>query len=157
MKINLILVGKTNSKTYESIIDDYSERVKHYTPFDVTVIPELKNTKSLSQDQQKTLEGEQILRQVQDSDYVVLLDEHGQELRSIEFATWIGKKQQAVNRRLVFIIGGPYGFSPAIYQRANEKLSLSKMTFSHQMVRMIFIEQLYRAFTILKGEQYHHE
>lgn len=157
MKINLILVGKTNSKTYESIIDDYSERVKHYTPFDVTVIPEQKNTKSLSQDQQKTLEGEQILRQVQDSDYVVLLDEHGQELRSIEFATWIGKKQQAVSRRLVFIIGGPYGFSPAIYQRANEKLSLSKMTFSHQMVRMIFIEQLYRAFTILKGEQYHHE
>lgn len=157
MKINLILVGKTNSKTYESIIDDYSERVKHYTPFDVTVIPELKNTKSLSQDQQKTLEGEQILRQVLDSDYVVLLDEHGQELRSIEFATWIGKKQQAVSRRLVFIIGGPYGFSPAIYQRANEKLSLSKMTFSHQMVRMIFIEQLYRAFTILKGEQYHHE
>lgn len=157
MKINLILVGKTNSKTYESIIDDYSERVKHYTPFDVTVIPELKNTKSLSQDQQKTLEGEQILRQVQDSDYVVLLDEHGQELRSIEFATWMGKKQQAVSRRLVFIIGGPYGFSPAIYQRANEKLSLSKMTFSHQMVRMIFIEQLYRAFTILKGEQYHHE
>lgn len=157
MKINLILVGKTNSKTYESIIDDYSERVKHYTPFDVTVIPELKNTKSLSQDQQKTLEGEQILRQVQDSDYVVLLDEHGQELRSIEFATWIGKKQQAVSRRLVFIIGGPYGFFPAVYQRANEKLSLSKMTFSHQMVRMIFIEQLYRAFTILKGEQYHHE
>ena len=157
MKINLILVGKTNSKTYESIIDDYSERVKHYTPFDVTVIPELKNTKSLSQDQQKTLEGEQILRQVQDSDYVVLLDEHGQELRSIEFATWMGKKQQAVSRRLVFIIGGPYGFSPAVYQRANEKLSLSKMTFSHQMVRMIFIEQLYRAFTILKGEQYHHE
>ncbi|MBR6892719.1 MAG: 23S rRNA (pseudouridine(1915)-N(3))-methyltransferase RlmH [Bacteroidaceae bacterium] len=157
MKINLILVGKTNSKTYESIIDDYSERVKHYTPFDVTVIPELKNTKSLSQDQQKTLEGEQILRQLQDSDYVVLLDEHGQELRSIEFATWMGKKQQAVSRRLVFIIGGPYGFSPAVYQRANEKLSLSKMTFSHQMVRMIFIEQLYRAFTILKGEQYHHE
>ena len=157
MKINLILVGKTNSKTYESIIDDYSERVKHYTPFDVTVIPELKNTKSLSQDQQKTLEGEQILRQVQDSDYVVLLDEHGQELRSIEFATWISKKQQTVSRRLVFIIGGPYGFSPAVYQRANEKLSLSKMTFSHQMVRMIFIEQLYRAFTILKGEQYHHE
>ena len=157
MKINLILIGKTNSKTYESIIDDYSERVKHYTPFDVTVIPELKNTKSLSLEQQKHMEGELILPQLQDSDYVVLLDEHGQELRSIEFATWMGKKQQAVSRRLVFIIGGPYGFSPAVYQRANEKLSLSKMTFSHQMVRMIFIEQLYRAFTILKGEQYHHE
>ena len=131
--------------------------MKHYTPFEVTVIPELKNTKSLSQEQQKQIEGEQILRQLQESDHVVLLDEHGLELRSIEFATWISKKQQAVSRRLVFVIGGPYGFSPTIYQRANEKLSLSKMTFSHQMVRMIFIEQLYRAFTILKGEQYHHE
>ncbi len=142
---------------FQSIIEDYSERVKHYTPFEVTVIPELKNTKSLSQEQQKQMEGEQIQRQLQESDHVVLLDEHGQELRSIEFATWISKKQQAVSRRLVFVIGGPYGFSPTIYQRANEKLSLSKMTFSHQMVRMIFIEQLYRAFTILKGEQYHHE
>jgi len=142
---------------FQSIIEDYSERVKHYTPFEVTVIPELKNTKSLSQEQQKQMEGEQILRQLQESDHVVLLDEHGLELRSIEFATWISKKQQAVSRRLVFVIGGPYGFSPTIYQRANEKLSLSKMTFSHQMVRMIFIEQLYRAFTILKGEQYHHE
>jgi len=142
---------------FQSIIEDYSERVKHYTPFEVTVIPELKNTKSLSQEQQKQMEGEQILRQLQESDHVVLLDEHGLELRSIEFATWISKKQQAVSRRLVFVIGGPYGFSPTIYQRANETLSLSKMTFSHQMVRMIFIEQLYRAFTILKGEQYHHE
>ncbi|MBO4451106.1 MAG: 23S rRNA (pseudouridine(1915)-N(3))-methyltransferase RlmH [Bacteroidaceae bacterium] len=157
MKINLILTGKTTSKTFQAIIDDYSERVTHYTPFAVTVIPELKNTKALSQEQQKQMEGELILRQLQDSDYVVLLDEHGKELRSIEFATWISKKQQAVSRRLVFVIGGPYGFSPAIYQRADEKLSLSKMTFSHQMVRMIFIEQLYRAFTILKGEQYHHE
>ena len=157
MKVNLILVGKTTSKMFQSIIEDYSERVKHYTPFEVTVIPELKNTKSLSQEQQKQMEGEQILRQLQESDHVVLLDEHGQELRSIEFATWISKKQQAVSLRLVFVIGGPYGFSPTIYQRANEKLSLSKMTFSHQMVRMIFIEQLYRAFTILKGEQYHHE
>ena len=157
MKVNLILVGKTTSKMFQSIIEDYSERVKHYTPFEVTVIPELKNTKSLSQEQQKQMEGEQIQRQLQESDHVVLLDEHGQELRSIEFATWISKKQQAVSRRLVFVIGGPYGFSPTIYQRANEKLSLSKMTFSHQMVRMIFIEQLYRAFTILKGEQYHHE
>jgi 23S rRNA (pseudouridine1915-N3)-methyltransferase len=157
MRINLILVGKTTSKTFQTIIDDYSERVTHYTPFAVTVIPELKNTKALSQEQQKQMEGELILRQLQDSDYVVLLDEHGKELRSIEFATWISKKQQTVSRRVVFIIGGPYGFSPAIYQRADEKLSLSKMTFSHQMVRMIFIEQLYRAFTILKGEQYHHE
>ena len=150
-------MGKTTSKEFQSIIDDYSERVTHYTPFEVTVIPELKNTKALSQEQQKTLEGDAIMRQLQDSDYVVLLDEHGKELRSVEFATWMGKKQQTVSRRLVFIIGGPYGFSPAVYERANEKLSLSRMTFSHQMVRMIFIEQLYRAFTILKGEHYHHE
>ena len=157
MKINLILVGKTNSNTFQGIIDDYSERIKHYTPFEVTVIPELKNTKSLTQEQQKKMEGDLILKLLQDSDYVVLLDEHGKELRSIEFATWMSKKQQSVSRRLVFIIGGPYGFSPDIYGRANEKLSLSKMTFSHQMVRMIFVEQLYRAFTIIKGEQYHHE
>ncbi len=157
MKINLILVGKTNSNTFQGIIDDYSERIKHYTPFEVTFIPELKNTKSLSQEQQKKMEGDLILKLLQDSDYVVLLDEHGKELRSIEFATWMSKKQQSVSRRLVFIIGGPYGFSPDIYGRANEKLSLSKMTFSHQMVRMIFVEQLYRAFTIIKGEQYHHE
>ena len=157
MRINLILVGKTNSKTFQAIIDDYSGRVTHYSPFEVTVIPELKNTKSLSQEQQKQMEGELILRLVQESDYVVLLDEHGKELRSIDFATWISKKQQTVSRRLVFIIGGPYGFSQDVYKRANEQLSLSKMTFSHQMVRMIFIEQLYRAFTILKGEQYHHE
>ena len=157
MKINLILVGKTTSKTFQAIIDDYSERVTHHTPFEVSVIPELKNTKAMSQEQQKKAEGELILKQLQDSDYVVLLDEHGKELKSVEFATWMSKKQQTVNRRLVFIIGGPYGFSAEIYQRANEKLSLSKMTFSHQMVRMIFIEQLYRAFTILKGEQYHHE
>ena len=114
MKINLILVGKTTSKEFQSIIDDYSERVTHYTPFEVTVIPELKNTKALSQEQQKTLEGDAILRQLQDSDYVVLLDEHGKELRSVEFATWMGKKQQTVSRRLVFIIGGPYGFSTAV-------------------------------------------
>ena len=157
MKINLILVGKTNSNTFQGIIDDYSERIKHYTPFEVTVTPELKNTKSLSQEQQKKMEGDLILKLLQDSDYVVLLDEHGKELRSIEFATWMSKKQQSVSRRLVFIIGGPYGFSSDIYGRANEKLSLSKMTFSHQMVRMIFVEQLYRAFTIIKGEQYHHE
>ena len=157
MKINLILTGKTTSKTFQAIIDDYSERVTHYIPFDVTVIPELKNTKALSQEQQKKAEGELIQKQLQDSDYVVLLDEHGKEFRSVELATWMSKKQQTVSRRLVFIIGGPYGFSTDIYQRANEKLSLSKMTFSHQMVRMSFIEQLYRAFTILKGEQYHHE
>ena len=157
MKTILIQVGKTTSKDFQVIIDDYTSRVKHYCQFDIVTIPELKNTKALSQEQQKHQEGELILKQLQDSDYVVLLDEHGKEFRSIELASWIKKKQQTVSRNLIFIIGGPYGFSPEVYQRANEKLSLSKMTFSHQMIRMIFIEQLYRAYTIIRGEQYHHE
>ena len=125
-------------------------------PFGVTVIPELKNTKNLTEDQQKTAEGELILRQLQPSDTVVLLDEHGKELRSIELAAWLEQKRNTA-RRLVFVIGGPYGFSSEVYARANEKLSLSKLTFSHQMVRLVFTEQLYRACTIIKGEPYHHE
>lgn len=156
MKTELILVGKTVSKEFTKIIDDYRERITHYLPFSITVIPELKNTKSLSEEQQKTAEGELILKQIQTSDTVVLLDEHGREPRSIELASWLEKKQLSV-RRLVFVIGGPYGFSPAVYQRANEQLSLSRLTFSHQMVRAIFVEQLYRACTIIKGEPYHHE
>lgn len=157
MKLSLIQVGKTTSKEFQTIIDDYTGRVKHYCQFDIVTIPELKNTKSLSQQQQKQMEGELILKQIQTSDHVVLLDEHGKEMRSIELAAWMEKKQQTVSRNMVFVIGGPYGFSNAVYDRANEKLSLSKMTFSHQMIRMIFVEQLYRAFTIIKGEQYHHE
>jgi 23S rRNA (pseudouridine1915-N3)-methyltransferase len=125
-------------------------------PFDIVTIPELRNTKSLSEDQQKTMEGELILKQLQPSDTLVLLDEHGKEFRSIELAKWLEQKQQTA-RRLVFVIGGPYGFSEAIYKRANEQLSLSKLTFSHQMVRLVFTEQIYRACTILKGEPYHHE
>ncbi len=156
MKTELILVGKTVSKEFQKLIADYSERVTHYMPFSITVIPELKNTKSLTEEQQKTAEGEQILRLLQPSDTVVLLDEHGREPRSIELAQWLEKKQ-SIARRLVFIIGGPYGFSPAVYTRANEQLSLSRLTFSHQMVRTIFLEQLYRACTIIKGEPYHHE
>ena len=157
MKITLLQVGKTTRRDFEQIINEYAERVKHYNQFDILTIPELKNTKALSTDQQKHLEGELILRQLTESDHVVLLDEHGRELRSIELAQWMERKQQTVGKRLVFIIGGPYGFAPEIYARANEKLSLSKMTFSHQMIRMIFTEQLYRAFTIIRGEQYHHE
>ena len=137
-------------------IKDYAERITHYMPFTITTIPELKNTKSLSEQQQKEREGELILKQLQPSDTVVLMDEHGLEFRSIEFAKWIERKQ-ATSRRLVFVIGGPYGFSQAVYDRANEKISLSKMTFSHQMVRLIFTEALYRACTIIKGEPYHHE
>jgi 23S rRNA (pseudouridine1915-N3)-methyltransferase len=157
MRIGLILVGKTVNKHFVELIDDYAGRVKHYVGFDITVIPELKNTKNLSTDQQKQLEGELILKQLQGGDHVVLLDEHGKEFRSVEFSKWVEQKMQTVNKRLVFIIGGPYGFSPEVYAKANEKISLSKMTFSHQMVRLIFVEQLYRAMTIMRGEPYHHE
>jgi 23S rRNA (pseudouridine1915-N3)-methyltransferase len=156
MKTLLILVGKTTDKHFQAGISDYAERISHYMPFDIVTIPELRNTKSLSEEQQKTAEGELILKQIQTSDTVVLLDEHGKELRSVDFARWLSQKQQTA-RRLVFVIGGPYGFSPDVYARANEKLSLSQMTFSHQMVRLIFTEQLYRACTIIKGEPYHHE
>ena len=156
MKTILILVGKTTDKHFQAGISDYTERISHYMPFDIVTIPELKNTKSFSEEQQKTMEGELILKQLQASDTLVLLDEHGKELRSIELAKWLEQKQQTA-RRLVFVIGGPYGFSEAVYSRANEKLSLSKLTFSHQMVRLVFTEQIYRACTIIKGEPYHHE
>lgn len=156
MKTELILVGKTVNKHFVAGIKDYVERIGHYMPFNITVIPELKNTKSLSEEQQKEREGEMILKLVQPSDTVVLMDEHGQEFRSVEFAQWLQKKQNTA-RRLLFVIGGPYGFSDAVYARANEKISLSRMTFSHQMVRLIFTEQIYRACTIIKGEPYHHE
>lgn len=157
MRINLLLVGKTVNKHFVELIDEYASRVKHYIGFDITVIPELKNTKSLSAEQQKQQEGELILKQLQAGDHVVLLDEHGKQLRSVEFSQYMEQKMQQVSKRLVFIIGGPYGFSPDVYAKANEKLSLSKMTFSHQMVRLIFVEQLYRAMTIMRGEPYHHE
>ncbi|WP_456096738.1 23S rRNA (pseudouridine(1915)-N(3))-methyltransferase RlmH [Phocaeicola coprophilus] len=157
MKFALLVVGRTVEKHYITAINDYVERIKHYTPFDMEVIPELKNTKNLSMEQQKKKEGELILKALQPGDVVVLLDEHGKEFRSIEFAEWAEKKMHTVNKRLVFIIGGPYGFSKDIYAAAQEKISLSKMTFSHQMIRLIFVEQLYRAMNILAGGPYHHE
>ncbi len=156
MKTELLLVGKTADKHFDAGIQDYTQRIGHYMPFAITVIPELKNTKNLSEEQQKQAEGELILRQIQPSDTVVLLDEHGQEMRSLEFARWLEQKRNTA-RRLLFVIGGPYGFSPAVYKRANEQVSLSKMTFSHQMIRLVFTEQIYRACTIIKGEPYHHE
>ena len=156
MKTELILVSKTTDKHLAAGIDDYVSRICHYLPFAITVIPELKNTKNMTEEQQKVREGELILQKIQPSDAVVLLDEHGKEFRSIEFADWLQKKQNTA-RRLVFVIGGPYGFSESIYKRADEQLSLSKMTFSHQMVRLLFVEQIYRACTIIKGEPYHHE
>ena len=141
MKTLLILVGKTTDKHFQAGINDYCDRIGHYMPFELITIPELKNL---------------ILKQIQTSDTVVLLDEHGKEFRSIEFAKWLEQKRNTA-RRLVFVIGGPYGFSQAVYSRANEQLSLSKMTFSHQMIRLVFTEQIYRACTIIKGEPYHHE
>ena len=156
MKTLLILVGKTTDKHFAAGINDYVERIGHYMPFEIVTIPELKNTKSLTEEQQKCLEGDLILKQLQPSDTVVLLDEHGRELRSTEFARWIEQKRNTA-RRLVFVVGGPYGFSKEVYARCNEQLSLSKMTFSHQMIRLIFTEQVYRACTIIKGEPYHHE
>ena len=163
MKTTLVLIGKTDNKHISACINDYVERISHYMPFDITTLPDIKNTKNLTEEQQKEQEGKAIMKLLQPSDYVVLLDEHGKELRrhgkelrSIEFAQWIEKKQITA-RRLIFIIGGPYGFSPTLYQRANELLSLSRLTFSHQMVRLIFTEQIYRACTIIKGEPYHHE
>ncbi len=156
MKTLLILTGKTTDKNIAAGITDYTGRIGHYVPFETNVIPELKNTKSLTHEQQKEKEGELILKQIQTADFVVLLDEHGKEYRSVEFASWLQQKQH-VAKRLVFVIGGPYGFSDAVYKRADEKVSLSKMTFSHQMVRLIITEQIYRACTIIKGEPYHHE
>lgn len=157
MKIALLVVGRTVEKHYIAGINDYVERIKHFIPFDMEVIPELKNTKSLTMKQQKEKEGELILKFLQPGDVAVLMDEGGKEFRSVEFAGWVEKKIHMVNRRLVFIIGGPYGFSPKVYQTVQEKISLSKMTFSHQMVRLIFVEQLYRAMTILNNGPYHHE
>lgn len=157
MKVTLLLVGRTVDKRFTALIDEYTSRVAHYIPFDIQVIPELKATKSLSEEQQKTAEGELITKALTPADYVVLLDEHGREYRSVEFAAWMQDCMNRGLRRVVFVIGGPYGFSPAVYSRADCKISLSKMTFSHQMVRLIFVEQLYRAMTILRGEPYHHE
>lgn len=157
MTIELIVVGKTDSKEVNSLVEMYLKRVNHYCRFAITTLPDLRNTKNLSAQQQNQSEGERILGQLSESDYVVLLDERGDELRSMEFAQWMRKRMVSGLKRLVFVIGGPYGFSEEVYRRANQKLSLSKMTFSHQIVRAIFAEQIYRAFTILNNEPYHHE
>lgn len=157
MKIGLLVIGKTDARYFIEAIDEYKNRLEHYIPFEFCVIPDIKNTKNLTADQQKEKEGELLLKNIQAGDYVVLLDERGKEFSSMQFSTYIEKKTHTVAKRLVFIIGGPYGFSKEVYDKANEKISLSKMTFSHQMIRLIFIEQLYRAMTILNNEPYHHE
>jgi 23S rRNA (pseudouridine1915-N3)-methyltransferase len=157
MRISLTVVGKTTDRHFIASIDEYVQRVCHYVPFSIDVIPELKGTKNLSEKEQKEREGELILKSFQPGDYIVLLDEHGRERRSIEFAQWMQKRMAAGPKRLVFVVGGPYGFSPAVYAAAQEKVSLSQMTLSHQMIRLLFTEQIYRAMTILNGEPYHHE
>lgn len=156
MKITLLVVGKTTDSHIEALLQEYQKRLGHYISFSFNVIPELKNTKSLTAEQQKYQEGELILRAVATNADLILLDERGKEYRSIEFAEYLQKKMLS-GRDVVFVVGGPYGFSEAVYQRANGKISLSKMTFSHQMVRLFFVEQIYRAMTILRGEPYHHE
>ena len=156
MKITLLVLGKTSDARLQSLIDDYQQRLTHYVPFDFVVIPDIKNAKSLTQDRLKAAEGEAILSRLTPAMDVILLDEHGREFRSVEYAEWLQKKMGA-GKDLVLIIGGAYGFSPAVYARANGKLSLSQMTFSHQMIRIMAIEQIYRAMTILRGEPYHHE
>ncbi|HIY49959.1 MAG TPA: 23S rRNA (pseudouridine(1915)-N(3))-methyltransferase RlmH [Candidatus Barnesiella excrementavium] len=157
MKIVLLVVGKTTESYFVQGIEEYSKRLAHYVPFELTVIPELRNTKSLSTDQQKEREADLILKSLQPGDYLVLLDEHGREFTSLQFASYLEKKMANIAKRLVFVVGGPYGFSNRVYQAAQEKISLSKMTYSHQMIRLIFTEQLYRAMTILNNEPYHHE
>ena len=157
MKISLITVGKTDIAWVRQGLDMYVSRLKHYAPFEVIEIPELKNVSALSKEQIKSKEGELVLKYLKPADDLILLDEHGKELRSIEFAKYLEDKMIGSGRDIVFVIGGAYGFSPEVYERANGKISLSKMTFSHQIVRTIFAEQLYRAFTIIKGEPYHHE
>ena len=157
MKTILLVVGRTVEPHFITAIADYVQRLKRYTSFEMEVIPELKNTKSLSEEVQKEKEGDLILKALQGGDVVVLLDEGGKEMRSVEFADYMKRKMNTVSKRLVFVIGGPYGFAPKVYAAAQEKMSLSRMTFSHQMVRLVFVEQLYRAFTIIKGESYHHD
>jgi 23S rRNA (pseudouridine1915-N3)-methyltransferase len=157
MKITLLAVGKTDDARIAELVDMYASRLQHYINFDLEIIPDLKKTKNLSIDQQKSMEGDLILSKLQTSDFVTVLDEKGKTYTSLQFAQLINKRSLSGMKRLVYVIGGPYGFSPEVYARTNSKLSLSSMTFSHQMVRLFAVEQIYRAFTILKNEPYHHE
>ena len=157
MTIELIVIGKTDQQEVASLVEQYAKRVNHYCKFTVTTIADVKNTRNMAPSRQKQLEGEMILRLISDGDWLVLMDERGRQFTSMEYADWLQKRMLSGVKRLAIVIGGPYGFSDEVYKRANEKISLSKMTFSHQIVRAIFAEQLYRAFTILNNEPYHHE
>ena len=157
MELKLVTVGKTDVKWVKEGLDLYVSRLRHYVPFSLVEIPQLKNVSAFTQEQIKEKEGELILKQLNPGDSVILLDERGKEYRSVEWAEWIRQRLARGGKGLVFVVGGAYGFSRAVYDRAEGMISLSKMTFSHQMVRTIFAEQLYRAFTIIRGEPYHHE
>lgn len=157
MDITLLVIGRTTQPQLDALIAEYTNRVKRYTPFEIKVIPDPRNVKSLTAEQRKQAEGKLILSELQPSDFVMLLDEHGKQYRSVAFAEMISKRMASGLKRLVFCVGGPYGFAPEVYERANAKISLSEMTFPHEMVRLFFVEQLYRAMTIRRGEPYHHE
>ena len=157
MNIELIVTGKTDSPEVEALTAMYARRVNRYCRFDIAVLPDVRNTKSLSEQQQRTAEGRTLLGRIGDGDFLALLDERGDEMRSVDFAVWLQKRMNSGTRKLVLAIGGPYGFSDEVYARADARVSLSKMTFSHQIVRAIFAEQIYRAFTILNHEPYHPE
>ena len=157
MKIELAVIGKTSIGYLKQGIDEYIKRLKHYVPFEIKYIDDIKNTKHISEDQQKRTEGAKILSLLDKSDFVVLLDEHGKEYTSMQYSSYIQKRMLSGAKKVVFVIGGPYGFSQEVYDRANDKISFSKMTFNHEMIRLIFTEQLYRAYTIINHEPYHHE
>jgi len=156
MTIKLLAIGKTNRRPLQELISEYDKRLKHYVKFELEIIPDIKNTKNLSEIQQKEKEGELILKKVKPTDVLVLLDEKGKQYSSLDFSEYLQKKMNSGIKELVFAVGGPYGFSDTVYQKAQGKFSLSKMTFSHQMVRLFVVEQVYRAFTILRNEPYHH-
>ncbi|MGL2993764.1 23S rRNA (pseudouridine(1915)-N(3))-methyltransferase RlmH [Flavobacterium sp. TSSA_36] len=157
MNIRLITIGKTDNKSLQNLIDDYTKRLSFYIKFDLEIIPDIKNVKNLSESQQKEKEGQLILSKISASDQLILLDENGKQFSSVAFSAELQKKMNSGIKTLAFVIGGPYGFSDAVYAMAQGKISLSEMTFSHQMVRLFFIEQLYRGYTILKNEPYHHQ
>ena len=157
MKIKLLAIGKTDDKNLNTLIETYQNRLKHYINFEIDVIPDIKNAKNLTEAQQKEKEGELILKKLMATDILILLDEKGTAFSSVTFSEYLQKKMNAGVKQLVMVVGGPYGFSEAVYKHAQGKISLSKMTFSHQMIRLFVVEQLYRAYTILKNEPYHHE
>ncbi len=157
MNIRLLAIGKTDNKALQTLIDDYTKRLSFYVKFDLEIIPDIKNVKNLSEAQQKEKEGELILSKITPTDHLILLDENGKTFSSVGFSDFLQKKMNAGTKTLVFVIGGPYGFSDTVYQKAQGKVSLSEMTFSHQMVRLFVIEQIYRGFTILRNEPYHHQ